>query len=197
MHFSSVKIIINQSNKTLVIEERFSSNIMIYFFAVIHAFSPKQRAFSLKEWASIFRNKPILDRVKHELNSTRSEFWREDKRDYSEKSLEKTLIMRFHYCSLCANDTLLSTSCREYRHGSSLLTCRFALLRSLTAENVRCSHTRHIHIRVLFLSSSRVSFNSRQNCRRVNQKRRNTGIRDILETICIGLDGNLIFEQNP
>lgn len=121
----------------------------------------------------------------------------EDERDYSEKSLEKTLIMRFHYCSLCANDTLLSTSRREYRHGSSLLTCRFALLRSLTAENVRCSHTMHIHIRVLFLSSSRVSFNSRQNCRRVNQKRRNTGIRDILETICIGLDGNLIFEQNP
>lgn len=109
---------------------------------MIHAFSPKQRAFSLKEWASIFRNNPILDRVKHELNSTRSEFWRGDKRDYSEKSLEKTLIMRFHYCSLCANDTLLSTSRREYRHGSSLLTCRFALLRSLTAENVRCSHTR-------------------------------------------------------
>lgn len=108
--------------------------------------------------------------------------------------------MRFHYCSLCANvnDTLLSTSRREYRHGSSLLTCRFALLRSLTAENVRCSHTMHIHIRVLFLSSSNcVSFNSRQNCWRVNQKRRNTGIRDILETICIGLDGNLIFEQNP
>lgn len=46
--------------------------------------------------------------MKHELNSTRSKFWRGDKRDYSEKSLEKTLIMRFHYCSLCANvnDTL-------------------------------------------------------------------------------------------